>query len=91
VSVGTVKKSIAAMDSRWLLRNAAHRFAGSGLRGAFLIQRNTNQAATPVMNYVYDAATCYGTAMQNAAGNLAEAYTGTSSAKTTDLCFSKSI
>jgi len=41
VSVGTVKKSIAAIASRWLLRNAAHRFAGSGFRGAFRIQRNT--------------------------------------------------
>ena len=41
VSVGTVKKSIAVIASRWLLRNAAHRFAGFGDRGAFRIQRNT--------------------------------------------------
>jgi hypothetical protein len=41
VSVGTVKKSIAAMASRWLFRKASHRFAGSGLFGALLIQRMT--------------------------------------------------
>ena len=41
VSVGTVKKSIAAMASLRLLRKAAHRFAGSEFRGAFRIQRKT--------------------------------------------------
>src|SRR4051794_15871221 len=41
VSVGTVKKSIAAMASQWLLRKAAHRLAGSGHLGALRIQRNT--------------------------------------------------
>jgi hypothetical protein len=41
VSVGTVKESIAAIASRRLLRKAAHRFAGSGLRGALRIQRST--------------------------------------------------
>ncbi len=46
-------------------------------------------SVTPVMNYVYDAATYNGTAMQNALGSLAEAYTGTSSSKLTDLYFSK--
>ena len=46
VSVGTMKKSIAAIASRWLLRNAAHRFAGSGLRGAFHIQRSTVRSET---------------------------------------------
>jgi plasmid stabilization system protein ParE len=30
VSVGTVKKSIAAMASRWFLRNVSHRFTGCG-------------------------------------------------------------
>src|ERR1700730_4304057 len=34
VSVGTVKKSIAAMASRWFLRNVSHRFTGSGFLGA---------------------------------------------------------
>jgi len=34
VSVGTVKESIAAMDSRWFLRNVSHRFTGSGFLGA---------------------------------------------------------
>jgi RHS repeat-associated protein len=41
------------------------------------------------MHYVYDAASYGSTAMQNAMGSLAEAYTGTSSSKTTDLYFSK--
>ena len=36
-----VKKSMAAIASRWLLRNAVHRFAGSGFLGALRIQRNT--------------------------------------------------
>jgi hypothetical protein len=35
VNVGTVKRSIAAIASRWLFRKAAHRLAGSGLLGAF--------------------------------------------------------
>ena len=39
--VGTVKKSIAAITSRWLFRNAVHRFAGSEFLGAFRIQRCT--------------------------------------------------
>jgi hypothetical protein len=33
VSVGTVKKSIAAMASRWFLRNVSGRFRGSGFLG----------------------------------------------------------
>ena len=41
VIVGTVKKSIAAIASRWLLKKAAHRLAGSGLRGALCIHRRT--------------------------------------------------
>ena len=41
MSVGTVKKSIAAIASRWLFRKAFHSFAGSGFLGAFLIQRST--------------------------------------------------
>jgi hypothetical protein len=41
VRVGTVKKSIAAIASLWLARNAAHRFAGSGPLEAFRIQRRT--------------------------------------------------
>ena len=34
VSVGTVKKSIAAMASRWFLRNVSQRFTESGSLGA---------------------------------------------------------
>jgi hypothetical protein len=41
VTVGTVKKSIAAMASRWLLRKTAQRFTGLGFRGALRIQRST--------------------------------------------------
>src|ERR1039457_1509510 len=46
VNVGTVKKSIAAIASRWLHRNAAHRLAGSGLLGALRIQRRTVRSET---------------------------------------------
>src|ERR1017187_8172983 len=45
-SVGTVKKPIAAIASLWLVRNAAHRFAGSGFLGTFLIQRSTVRSET---------------------------------------------
>ena len=38
---GQVKKSIAAIASRWFLRNAAHRLAGSGSLGALRIHRRT--------------------------------------------------
>jgi RHS repeat-associated protein len=47
-------------------------------------------SSTPASNFVYDAATYGSTQMQNAKGNLAEAYTGTSSAKITDEFFSSS-
>ncbi|MGA8026815.1 MAG: hypothetical protein WB992_06685, partial [Bryobacteraceae bacterium] len=49
-----------------------------------------NSAATPQKNFVYDAATVNGAAMANAKGRLAEAYTGPSSGKITDLGFSYS-
>ncbi len=45
-------------------------------------------AATPSKTFVYDAATVNGVAMANAKGRLAEAYTGASGSKTTDLGFS---
>jgi hypothetical protein len=41
VSVGTVKKSIAAMASRWFLRNVSHRFTGCGSFRARRIHRET--------------------------------------------------
>jgi hypothetical protein len=40
-SLGTVKKSIAAMASRWLFRKAFHCFPGSGFLGAFRIHLKT--------------------------------------------------
>jgi len=33
-ALGRLKESIAAMDSRWFLRNVSHRFTGSGFLGA---------------------------------------------------------
>jgi len=39
VTVGTVKKSIAAMASLWLRRNASQRLAGSGFVETRFIQR----------------------------------------------------
>lgn len=47
-------------------------------------------SVTPEKHYVYDAATINGTAMTNAKGRLAEAYSGPSSAKITDEGFSYS-
>jgi hypothetical protein len=49
--VGTVKKSIAAIASRWLCRKASHRFADSGSFGARRIQRETvlSQTSNPNM------------------------------------------
>lgn len=47
-------------------------------------------SSTPTKNFVYDSATVNGVAMANAKGRLAEAYTGPSSPKTTDLGFSYS-
>ena len=41
VSVGTVKKSIAAMASRWFLRNISQRFMGSGTLGVRRMHRET--------------------------------------------------
>src|SRR6266436_167989 len=41
VSVGTVKKSIAATASRWFLRNVSHRFTASASLGARRIHRAT--------------------------------------------------
>jgi len=45
---------------------------------------------TPQKIFVYDGATVNGVAMANAKGRLAEAYTGPSTAKITDLGFSYS-
>lgn len=45
-------------------------------------------AATPEKHLVYDSATVNGVAMANAKGRLAEAYTGPSASKITDLGFS---
>src|SRR5664280_193335 len=41
VSVGTVKKSMAAMASRWFRRKVSQRFAGSGSWVARFTQRGT--------------------------------------------------
>src|SRR5439155_22785986 len=47
-------------------------------------------SVTPSRHFVYDSATVDGTAMANAKGRLAEAYTGPSTSKVTDLGFSYS-
>ena len=46
---------------------------------------------TPAKTFVYDSATLSGTAMSNAKGHLAEAYTGSSTSKKTDEFFSYSV
>ncbi len=48
-------------------------------------------SATDQKHFVYDSATVNGTAMTNAKARVAEAYTGTSGAKITDLGFSYSL
>jgi|GEM_PF-618452 len=45
---------------------------------------------TPQKNFIYDVSTASGFNLSNTKGHLAEAYTGTSSSKTTDLVFSYS-
>lgn len=47
-------------------------------------------SVTPARHFIYDAATVDGQAMANSEGRLAEAYTGSSSSKVTDLGFSYS-
>lgn len=47
-------------------------------------------SATPVRNYIYDSATVNGIAMGNVKGRLAEAYTGSTTTKITDVGFSYS-
>jgi RHS repeat-associated protein len=46
---------------------------------------------TPTKTFVYDSATYSGTAMSNAKGRLAEAYSGPSGSKATDEFFSNSV
>src|ERR1035437_9892112 len=46
-AVGTVKKSIAAIASRWFRRKAGQRRAGSGLRVARFTQRETVRSEMP--------------------------------------------
>ena len=48
-------------------------------------------SSTAQKHFVYDTATVNGVAMVNAKGRLAEAYTGTSGSKTTDLGFSYTV
>lgn len=48
-------------------------------------------SSTPTKTYVYDAAVVNGVTMSNVRGRLAEAYTGPSGSKTTDLGFVYSV
>src|SRR5215469_15774397 len=50
VSVGKVKKSIAAMASRWSLQERQHRLTGSGSLGARQIHRETLLSETFTAN-----------------------------------------
>ena len=50
----------------------------------------TDSGNTPTKTFVYDSASFNGTAMSNSAGQMVEAYTGSSSSKTTDEFFSYS-
>ena len=55
-----------------------------------IIYGGPDAANTPNKYFVYDAATVNSLAMSNAAGQMAEAYTGSASSKITDLGFSYS-
>src|SRR5207244_2798955 len=57
---------------------------------AILYPSGSYAANTPEKHFDYDSAVVNGTTMQNVKGRLAEAYTGPSSSKITDLGFSYS-
>jgi len=73
-----VKRMDAAGNTTCYSYDALHRVTSATYSG-------TN--ATPNKYFVYDSATVNGVAMANATGRIAEAYTGSSSSKTTDLGF----
>ncbi len=73
-----VKRTDAAGNTTCYSYDALHRMTSTTYSG-------TN--ATPNKYFVYDAATVNGVAMANATGRMAEAYTGSSSSKITDLGF----
>ncbi|TAN21508.1 MAG: hypothetical protein EPN33_12920 [Acidobacteria bacterium] len=60
---------------------------GWGRVTAITYPSGPNAAATPAKTFVYDGATVDGAGMTDAAGRLAEAYTGPASAKITDEGF----
>ena len=82
-SVGDLVKRVDAVgNTTCFTYDGLHRKTG-------ITYPSGNYAAnTPSKTFVYDSATVNGLTMQNVKGRLAEAFTGPSGAKTTDLGFS---
>jgi len=77
-----VKRVDAKGNTTCYTYDAMHRVISATYSGPY---------ATPTKNFVYDSATVNGVAMANAKGHLAEAYTGSSGAKVTDIGFVYSV
>jgi RHS repeat-associated protein len=78
----TVKRTDAVLNVICSTYDALHRLT------SITYPSGTYASSTPAKTFVYDSATVNGQAMSNAMGRLAEAYTGPSDTKTTDLGFS---
>jgi RHS repeat-associated protein len=77
-----IKRVDAVGNTTCYAHDALHRITGITYpSGAYA-------PSTPAKTFVYDSATVNGVAMANVKGRLAEAYTGPSSSKSTDLGFS---
>ncbi len=77
-----VKRVDAKGNTTCYTYDAIHRVISATYSGPY---------TTPTKNFVYDSATVNGVAMANAKGHLAEAYTGSSGAKVTDIGFVYSV
>jgi len=73
-----VKRTDAQGNTTCFAYDALHRMTSATYSGPYA-------ANTPAKNFVYDSATVNSQAMQNAKGRLAEAYTGPSTGRITDL------
>jgi RHS repeat-associated protein len=73
-----VKRADAQGNTTCFAYDALHRMTSATYSGPYA-------GNTPTKNFVYDSATVNGQAMQNAKARLAEAYTGPSTGKITDL------
>ena len=76
-----VKRTDAQGNTTCYAYDSLHRVTSIAYSGPY-------GTSTPTKTFVYDSATVNGVAMSNVKGRLAEAYTGPSSPKTTDLGFS---